>query len=595
MNIINPKELIIKRGLPPVAKKGDRIAIDTEWFGMEKKRLHRPHGKFAYMGASFDGKTVYYIDEEEQIPEFLQRLELGVWIMAHAKFDITQLRRFAHIPMRKNLWDVILIEQVQYSGFHTEFSLGDLVRRYLDTYMPKEVRSSFSDTESLSQEQINYSSADVAYTWRVAKAQKEKISPDDLKIYRDIELPFLGTLMAMSGVRLDTEKWTALALKNAETAQKIQDRYGQWVTVPAEGRKKEKQIFEGINLNSPAQVKKHLHECGWTKVTSTDAAALEAITMTDDEDDAGFRFATDLLVYRTYQKRASTYGLDFIENYVEPDGKIYADMQQIGAETARCSCRNPNLQNQPHLPEYRECFTADPDEVMIVADWGAQEPRFAAHFSDDEGLKEALNSDEKLYIRIAREAMGIMIDKHSDEYGHMKSTVLGIFYGMSAKGLAARINVSEDKAQGYIDLILDTYPGVNDYIRRQKRAKEYVQSVTGRKIWLNKYSFQWERNALNAPIQSSAADAMKIAAYRFCVAWMKEFGDYEENEVPIFSQNLPLTLLVHDEIVIKAPKELKDHAKKLLEHVMLSVAEELHPGIKGSVEIFDGDNWACKH
>lgn len=595
MNIVNPKELIIKCGLPPVAKKGDRIAIDTEFFGMNKNRLHRPHGKFAYMGASFDGKTVYYIDDESDIGEFLQNLELGVWIFAHAKFDITQLRRFTHIPMRKNLWDVILIEQIQYSGYYTDFSLADLVRRYLDTYMPKEERSSFNDTESLTKEQIGYASADVAYTWRVARVQKEKISEDDLRIYRDIELPFLWTLMAMSGVRLDVEKWTALANKNAQIAADIQARYGhEEIHEPTGRARKPKTVFVGINLNSPAQVKKHFHDCGWTSVKSTDADALVFIASHDDDDDAGVRFANDLLVYRTYQKRASTYGLKFIEESVESDGKIYADIQQVGAETGRTSCRKPNLQNQPHLPEYRECFTADEDEVMIVADWGAQEPRFAAFFADDDGLKEALNSEEKLYIRIAREAMGITIDKKSDEYGHMKSTVLGIFYGMSPQGLAARIGVDEDTAAGYIEAILDTYPGVKDYIRRQKRAKDYVQSVTGRKIWLNKYSFQWERNALNAPIQGSAADAMKIAAYRFCVAWMKEFGDYDEEEVPMFYQDLPLTLLVHDEIVIKVPKALKDHAKKLLEHVMISVAEELHVGIKGSVEIFDGENWACK-
>ena len=594
MNIVNPKELRIIHGLPSVAKKGDRIAIDTEFFGMNKKRLHRPHGKFAYMGASFDGRTVYYIDDEEEIEEFLKRLELGVWILAHAKFDIMQLRRYANIPMRKNLWDVILIEQVQYSGFHTEFGLSDLVRRYLDTYMPKEERSTFSDTESLSQDQINYSSADVAYTWRVAKVQKEKISPEDLAIYRDIELPFLWTLLGMSGVRLDVDKWTVLAVKNAKIALDIQDKYGYSETIEGpRGGKKE--TFHGINLNSPAQVKKHLQECGW-HVKSTDADALEEMLLqnSEDEDDAGYRFANDLMVYRTYQKRASTYGLSFLED-VEEDGKIYADVYQIGAETGRTSCRRPNLQNQPHLPEYRECFICDPDEVMIVADWGAQEPRFAAFFSDDDGLKEALNNEEKLYIRIARDALGINIDKKSDEYSHMKSTILGIFYGMSAKGLAARIEVEEDVAEGYIEVILDTYPGVKEYIRRQKRAKDYVTSVSGRKIWLNKYNYQWERNALNAPIQGSAADAMKIASYRFCMAWMKEFGDYEENEVPMFYQNTPLTLLVHDEIVIKVPKALKDHAKKLLEHVMISVAEELHVGIKGSVEIFDGENWACKH
>jgi hypothetical protein len=187
MNIANPKELKIVNSLPPLAKKGDKISIDTEFFGMEKRRLHRPHGTFAYMGCSFDGKTVYYIDDESQIGEFLERLDAGVWIFAHAKFDITQLRRYTQIPPRKNLWDVILIDQIQYSGYYTDFSLQDLVRRYLDMYMPKEVRSEFSDTVSLTDEQIGYASCDVAYTWQVFAEQRKKISENDLQIYRDTQ------------------------------------------------------------------------------------------------------------------------------------------------------------------------------------------------------------------------------------------------------------------------------------------------------------------------------------------------------------------------------------------------------------------------
>lgn len=605
MNTVNPKELTIVKSLPPVAKKGDKISIDTEFFGMDKKRLHRPHGTFAYMGCSFDGKTVYYIDDESEIEEFLKRLDAGVWIFAHAKFDITQLRRYTEIHPRKNLWDVILIEQIQYSGYYTDFGLSDLVRRYLDTYMPKEVRKEFSsthkpktldevaraidefehmnDTVSMTQEQIEYASADVAYTWRVWEIQREKISEGDLKIYREIELPFLWTLLSMSGVRIDTEKWLALAEKNEKMAKEIQDKYGHWIEqdVPTKrkGVTKHEKVFVGVNLNSPAQVKKHFAEGGLI-LKSTDAEAMENILTEDDEDSFEWRFASDLLTYRMCSKRASTYGAKFITDHVESDGKVYADIYQIGAETGRTSCRAPNLQNQPHETEYRECFIADEDEVMIVADWGSQEPRIAAFLSEDDALIDALNSGEKLYIRVARDVLGKTITKQSPEYTHIKSTVLGIFYGMSAKGLAQQIGASERQAQEMIDMFLDTYPGVKGYMRKQKRAGDYVESIYGRKIWLNKYSFQWERNSLNAPIQSSAADAMKIAAARFVQAGIVGWK---------------LTLLVHDEIVIKVPKQDCAEAMKVLSDIMIGVAEEMHPNIKGSVEIFSGSNWAVKH
>lgn len=379
----------------------------------------------------------------------------------------------------------------------------------------------------------------------------------------------------MGGVRLDTEKWIALAEKNGKIAEEIQLNYGQWVEV--QGKRSTKKVFDGLNLNSPAQVKKHLISLGFN-VEGTDVEELEKIA-----GECGF--AKEMLEYRRCAKRASTYGKQFIEDYVEPDGKIYADIYQIGAETGRTSCRAPNLQNQPHEFDYRDCFIADGGRGFLIGDYSSQEPRFAAFFSQDRGLIEALHGKEKLYIRIAREALGLEIKKGSKEYDDVKSTILGLFYGMSAKGLAKRIGCSEEDAQDMIDKILETYPGVDDYMARQKKAKDFVQSVYGRKIWLNKYSYQWERNALNAPIQSSAADAMKMAASRF-------------NEMSGGEHDWRIVLLVHDEIVISVPESDCEAAKELLTYCMVSVADEMHEGIKGAIEIFPeqgcGKSWGAK-
>lgn len=580
INQINPHSLKIIHSLPPVAKKGDKISIDSEFFGQTKSRLHRPHGTMAFLGCSFDGETVYYITDDSQVQEFYNRIEAGVHIYVHAKYDLTQLRRFAHLPQRKLLWDCMLIEQIMYSGYYTDFGLADLARRYLGVYMSKEIRKEFSESDTLSREQIEYAAVDVVATWRIYKAQRGIIDENDLQIWKDIELPFLWTILSMGGVKLDKEKWIALAEKNEKTAQEIQAKYGEWKEV--QGKRSIKKVFDGVNLNSPAQVKAHLKACGWN-VMSTDVEALKKIADTDDEDDAGVRFANELLVYRNCAKRASTYGKKFVDDYVEADGKIYADIYQIGAETARTSCRAPNLQNQPHEFDYRDCFIADEGNQMVVADWGSQEPRIAAYLSQDEKLIAALNGSEKLYIAVARDVLGKTIKKDSPEYTHIKSTVLGIFYGMSAEGLSARISVSEEDAQDMIDAFLDTYPGVKEYMKRQKKAQDYVTSIYGRKIWLNKYSYQWERNALNAPIQSSAADAMKIAAYRFVDACDED----------IYTCS-PLRLIVHDELVAEDSEGNADWIKTTLERVMVEVAEEMHEGIKGISEIYIGNSWACK-
>lgn len=586
MNIIDPRTLRIVKGLPPVLSKQDRCAIDTEWFGMDKNRLHRPHGIFACATFCSDGKTVYVVTDVDDLEQAFKNIDPAVHIYVNAKFDITQLRKYIQIPQRKRLWDCFLIEQIMYSGYYNDFSLADLARRRLDLYLPKEIRESFSKNDpepsgghlGLSQEQLEYAAVDTAATWQVYQSQRAEIDKNDLSIWTDIELPFLWTLLSMGGVKLDIDAWTSLAEKNGQIAKEIQDEYGHWETIEPNGsKKKSKEVFVGVNLNSPAQVKEHLSGMGY-RVKSTDVEVLTELA------DQHVQFAAEVLGYRKHAKRASTYGKKFIEDYVEADGRIYGDIFQMGAETGRTSSRHPNLQNQPHEVEYRSCFVAGDGNCMVVADWGSQEPRIAAYLSQDERLIEILNSDKKLYIEIARDVFGREITKEMEEYKHIKSTVLGIFYGMSAQGLAVRLGIDEQDAQHMIDKILETYPGIQDYIDRQSKAGDYVQSVYGRKIWLNKYSNQWQRNALNAPIQGSAADAMKIAAYRLVDACDESIY-----------QDSPLRLLVHDEIVCEISEGDVEWLRKTMERIMISVAEELHDGIKGSIEIFSGENWAVKH
>ena len=116
MKIANAKDLKIIHGIPPVAEKGDRVSIDSEFFGQDKKRLHRPHGRFAYLGCSYDGITVYYITDELEVQQFYNNINSAVHIYHHAKYDIRQLRRYANIPNRNLLWDTMLVEQIMYSG-----------------------------------------------------------------------------------------------------------------------------------------------------------------------------------------------------------------------------------------------------------------------------------------------------------------------------------------------------------------------------------------------------------------------------------------------------------------------------------------------
>ena len=314
------KDIDVVMGLPPKMDKKARIAIDLEIFGMEKKKLHRPTGQFGSLQC-YDGKTAYIIFEQNQIQEFLNRINDGVWIFHHAKFDVFHLRRWAIVPPRKRIWDTMLIEQIMFGGFYNGFSLSDVARRWCDIYLPKEERKEFESSASLTDEMIKYAVRDAVATYEVYRKQRKAISSDELNIWKHIEREFLWTLLSMDGTSLDVDAWLEVAQGMRKRADEIQARYD-------------------INLNSPKQVLEHLRNLGY-KVDSTGKDILKKLAA--DECD----FAVDVLEFRTNSKRASTYGDNFIEKYVEQDGRIYSDIHQMGAETGRTSSRNPNLQNIP--------------------------------------------------------------------------------------------------------------------------------------------------------------------------------------------------------------------------------------------------------
>lgn len=554
---------------------------------MNKDKLHRPHGTFACATFCADGKTVYVVTDTDELKQAFANVEDAVHVYVNAKFDIIQIRKYTYIPQRKRLWDCFLIEQIMFSGYYNDFSLADLARRYLDVYLEKETRSEFSTSTEMTQEMLEYSCIDTVATWLVYQEQRSIIDENDLSIWKDIELPFMWTILAMGGITLDCDAWLKLAKENKEKADELQAKYG---VVSMKGKTKK---VDGINLGSHVQLKKKFSELGYD-LKSTGEEVLEELLGKEKLPKKVKEFADDVLAYRKFAKRASTYGEKFIQDYVEADGRIYGDIFQMGAETGRTSCRNPNMQNQPHESEYRSCYIASVGNCIVVADYGSQEPRIAAYFSQDERLMEILNSGKKLYIEIARDVFHKEITKQDPEYGYIKSTILGIFYGMSAYGLSGRLGIDEEEAQEMIDKILDTYPGIQDYIKQQSQVGEYVQSIYGRKIWLNKYDKGWLRGALNYPIQSSAADATKLAARRFLELWFYEMGDYESLEDVTFYDTSPLRLLVHDEIVIEVPDAMCETAKNILEKAMVSVADEMHEGLKGVAEVFSGSNWGVK-
>lgn len=562
MQAIDPSSFKIVRELPPKATKDDRVAVDMEIFNMQKTKMHRPVGDFASLQCTFDGETAYIITDQKQVPAFLKQIDKATWIFHNAKFDLFHLRRWANVPMRSKLWDTMLIDKIMWSGLYDGFSLGDLARRYLDIYIEKETREEFEHhTGEMTKEQIQYACVDVIADWRIYKHQRSIISDEDLDIWIDIDLPALWTVLGMSGLKLDVDAWRKLAEKNRTDAEKVANKY------------------PGMNLGSWQQVLRELHRLGLKSITSTK----EDYLLPYKEK---YPFIQDVLEYRGKMKAASTYGVNWIDGIVEEDGRVYSDFIVNGAATGRFSSRNPNVENIPvrETPEFRKCFVAGEDNVLIDADWSAQEPRIAAYLSGDEKLLEIFKAKKDVYIESARLMFGWKLDKKDPRRKtRMKPTVLGASYGLTEYGMELKYQIPRKEGKVLLDKFFDTFPGMRRWKDKQIRIKDFVTTIHGRKYWLNPYKQGSDNNALNSPVQGSAGDALKIAGYQFMQRW-----GWTDCHSPIVNY-------VHDELLIEVHESGEEQATRLLKEVMIEVAEEMHPGIPADVEIHSGHTWHDAH
>lgn len=563
MKTIDPSELKIHIELPPVAKKGDIVSIDTEIFQMDENRLHRPHGLFAGMGCTDDGVNVYIVLNEKDIPEYMKRIDAGLHVYHNAKFDIGQIRRFTDYPDRKLLMDTMILEQIMFSGYYAlnEFSLRDLARRWLDVYMEKDTRKEFETADKMTQEMIEYLAVDVVATWRVYQEQRKHADENDMNVWK-IDRGAIYSILSMRGMKLDEKAWMDLYEHNLSESEKISNKYPD------------------INIGSWQQVKKELNRLG-CKVQSTGSKVISPYA--DD-----YEFVRDVLEFRKRQKAAGTYGKSFMENHLEEDGRIYSDFYVNGAATGRFSSSKPNVENIPVRdgPHFRKCFIADEGNVIIDADFSAQEPRIWAWWAQDELLIDIFRNKKDIYLSSAKLMFGWDMEKSDPRRNsRMKPTVLGAIFGLTAKGMQEKDQVPEKEGEEYLNAFWKAYPQSAEYRDRIKKSKSYVETIYGRKYWLNPYQWGYENNCLNSPVQGSAADIIKIAGYRFQKEIRK--AGYEDC--------VWLINYIHDELLVECKKECQDWTMETLRKVMLETAESAHDGIPADIEIAVADNWADAH
>lgn len=584
MKKLQCKEII--KGLPPVLTENDTVSLDLELSGLNDAQLHRPAGRMASLACCFDGETAYIIFEEDEVQEFLGRIEKATFIFHNATFDLAHLRRWAKVEERTNLRDIMIIEKLIYSDYYDDFALNDLVRRYLGCYMPKDVREEFITLETaMTPEQIEYAALDVIGTFLVDQAQQKNPDYDkqDQLIWEKIDLPTVWTAIDLSGFELDRQAWINLAEDQAEIVERIEENLGKkygHMEDKTSGRGKNKitsQVFVPFNPASPAQVLEILK-----------AKGLNVESTGDDEISpfAGDEFVDQILEYRHAAKKVSTYGISYLK-YMEEDDRIYPSLNVIGTTTGRNSCRNPNLQQIPRAQEYRECFVAGYGRKLIIADYNAQEVRIFAHICGDESLIDIFNSGKDVYCEIALRAFHEVITKkeNKERRNVVKALVLGLIFGLTPFGFARDNKMEVEDAEEMYNAFFEAFPKAKQWVDAQQAVnKKITRTILGRKSHLHPYNPKWENNALNNPMQGSGADMTKLA--------MKEFRKVTKNKMA--EGMVGIVLPVHDEIVIWSAEIYAEEMLKTLETCMVKIAELIHPTVPGVVEAHICDNWSEK-
>ncbi len=367
-------------------------------------------------------------------------------------------------------------------------------------------------------------------------------------VYKNIELPLVPVLSRMeeTGVGLDRSKLSTLSSRINDDLETTADRIY-------------KLAGEEFNINSPRQVSRILFDkLGLRPVRKTKsggAYATDALVLAKLAGD--HEIVPLVLNHRELSKLKSTYIMALPKLLDATTGRLHTSFNQAATATGRLSSSNPNLQNIPTRTELgrkiREAFVpAHRDEKLLSADYSQIELRLLAHFSNDTVLKQAFRDGVDIHSATAAEVFDVAHDKVSAEQRrHAKAINFGIVYGMSPYGLSQQLDISPEAAKAYIDLYFNRYPAVKDYI--EKATKDayrlgYVSTLTGRKRYMpelrsanhNQRSFG-ERAAVNAPLQGSAADIIKLAMIDID-SWLTESG-----------LQTRMVLQVHDELIFEVP------------------------------------------
>jgi len=585
-------------------RKAALFAFDTETTSLDYRAAR-------IVGVSFciePGKAAYvplmheYMDAPQQLDRdlvlsllqpLLENPEVKK-IGHHLKYDAHVLANHG-ITLRGMSYDSML-ESYVWNSVATRHDMDSAAERYLGikTITYEEVAGKGAKQLPFSavtiEKAAEYAAEDADITLRLHRTLWPAIEHEPLlkRLYENFEQPLIGVLQRMErhGVLIDRDM---LEIQSHELARRAAE-----LEMQAHG-----EAGSVFNLDSPKQLQQILFEKMQIPVlrktpTGQPSTAEDVL----EELAATHRLPQIILDYRSIAKLRSTY-TEKLPLQADPEtARVHTSYHQAVAQTGRLSSTDPNLQNIPiRTPEgrrIRQAFIAPTGQLLMAADYSQIELRIMAHLSEDPGLMAAFAADRDVHQATAAEVFDVPLESVTAEQRRSAKAInFGLIYGMSAFGLARQLGIDRGSAQRYVELYFARYPGVKRYMdrtREQAREQGYVETVFGRRLFLpdirsrNRALQQYaERSAINAPMQGTAADLIKLAMIAVD-DWCSHEGDGKAK----------LIMQVHDELVLEVAAEATERVTDEVRRCMLAAAHgALRVPLK--VDIGIGSNWDQAH
>jgi DNA polymerase-1 len=547
-------------------------------------------------GLDLGGDTIAQIPMREALDLLKPILEdeAVLKVVQNAKFDMVALSRYG---IALNAIDDPCLMSYALDAGRAEHLPGELAGRLLGYTCLTEKQVMGSGRNAVAFDQVavaqaaEYAGEETDIGLRLWMVLKPRLAAESVTtVYETLERPLSAVLALMerTGVKVEKATLASLSLSFAQTIARLEDEIRELAG-------------EDFNIGSPKQLGEILFDkmslSGGrrtkTGAWSTDAAALEELAA------EGHELPRKVLDWRLLAKLKSTY-TDALATYIHPEtGRVHTSYALATTTTGRLSSVEPNLQNIPvRTPEgrsIRKAFVAERGKKLISADYSQIELRVLAHMADTPTLRQAFADGLDIHAMTASEMFGVPIEGMDASIRRKAKAInFGIIYGISSVGLAAQLGIGRSEAGAYIKTYFERFPGIRDYMEAMKaeaRRTGYVKTLFGRKVHYPEINTKnpslrgnYERAAINAPIQGSAADIIRRAMIRMGPA--------------LEAAGLAARMLmqVHDELVFEAPEDEVDKTMEVAQSVMETAPEPvLRLSVPLKVDARAGDNWEAAH